>query len=250
MGRARRLDAAVTRRYIATMQIRPTFESRTLPGGLSAAAPPPGSPFLEDGFAGSVPMPEFAPPVLAGAPAAAPRFDPRRTLVVMAGFGLLGVLALAGPVYAEESSRPAATAAVTSAELAEARRYGLSEKTAQQLAAHPEVADILRDLPTDIASAYRRMTPAQKRVNYQELTGTTRVGLISVNNRKAFIEGKVLGVDALPRAHDNIDKRVDAGDLTPKEGEELKANLTRLSRLTPRQRQAIADVVIWEGPGR
>lgn len=234
------------------MEIRPPFPQRpTAAAAAMAFSPPPQAGFMvADGFAGSVPAPEAGPLRAAEAVSPSVRLGPLRSLVVAAGFGILGAIALATPVQAEEPSRPASAASVTSAELAEARRYGLSARTAQQLAAHPETADILRDLPSDIASSYQRMTPAQKRVNYQEMTGTTRVGLMKINNRKAFVEGTVLGVDALPRMHDAIDARVEKGDLTPKEGAELKANLTRLSRLTPRQRQAIADVVVWEGPGR
>lgn len=234
------------------MEIRPPFAYRPTAAAASLVfSPPPQAAFVaRDGFAGSVPEPLAGPLALAPEPPSAVRLGALRSLVMVAGFGILGALALSGPVYAEESARPASTASVTSAELAEAKRYGLSDRTARQLAAHPETADLLRDLPSDIASSYRRMTPAQKRVNYEELTGTTRVGLMKINNRKAFVEGTVLGVDALPRMHDAIDARVEKGDLTPKEGAELKANLTRLSRLTPRQRQAIADVVVWEGPGR
>ena len=223
---------------------------RPVPGRPSVG-PVASTPGPQDGYSGTIPG--AAESRIAEAPAAdretMARLGQRVLLGALAGLSLFGALGLASPALANEGAAPAASIS-RSDDLAEARRYGLSDQTAQRLQTRPELVEALRGLPPDVPPLYRSLSPSQRKVVFQEIMGKTRIGPFTVNHRKAFVEGQVMGMDPLPRMLESIDKHVEKGDLTDKEAQGLKDALTRLIRLGPLQREAIATVIEFEGAGK
>lgn len=201
-----------------------------------------------DGYAGTIPaLGSQAGEVPEGSGIRAAHLGQKVALAALAGLSLFG--ALAAPAMAGEGTPPQISSTMDE-DIAQARRYGLSEQTIEKIQGRPEVVASLKSIPPDISSMYRGLSANQRRVAFEEITGSSRVGPFKISHRKAFVEAKVMGMDPLPQMQDGIDKRVDKGDLTTEEGAQLKSALGRLIRLERDQREAIATVIELEGPGR
>jgi hypothetical protein len=124
--------------------------------------------------------------------------------------------------------------------------YGLSAEASQAILKDPELVKSLQTLPQPVVQRYQGLNSNQKRVLGQELAGKTRLGLIVVQHREAFVKGTAMGMDAFPRMIDTLQSRVEKGHLTAAEGAPLIEAVEQMRSLTPAQRDSVATVIQLE----
>lgn len=165
---------------------------------------------------------------------------------------LCGLSIFSAASYVAISTGPPAQAetvtstVLTSSELAEAQRMGLSRETAARIKEKAGLEATLRSIPSDVAGRFKGYNPRQRAVMYKDITGKTWLGPVAVNNREAFVNGSVAGVDVFSRMDDSLDAHVKKGRLTAAEAKEMKDAIPGLKVLTAAQRNAIATVIEWE----
>lgn len=169
------------------------------------------------------------------------------TMAGIAGAVMVGAVMATLASTAAAAEPPPATISLplngSPEDVARARSYGLSESGIQRLAADPETAAVARTIPSDVARLYSSYNARQRKVMHEQLNGHTRYVVVKIDNRKAFIDGEAMGVDAFPFMRDRIDEQVKKKAINAEEGEELKAGLDRMRSLTPQQRAAIARII-------
>jgi hypothetical protein len=144
---------------------------------------------------------------------------------------------------AEAAERPAVTMMAVSQE---ARQYGISEATAQKIKDNPTIEATLKSLPKQVIERFKDYSSNQKKVMYKDITGKTSLGVMKVNNREAFVKGKVMGVDVFSQMGPKLDAHAAKGEITGKEATEMKAGIKDLKALSSVQRDSIATLITWE----
>jgi hypothetical protein len=122
--------------------------------------------------------------------------------------------------------------------------FGLTSRGTERVAQDAALQAKARLVPDQAAAMFRSYSPNQKRYLYQTFTQETRVGLVTVNNREAFVNGRAYGRDVFPYMSDNLHKAVDTGELSRDEMLQLDSDLSVMKQLTPTERDAIASLVV------
>lgn len=169
-----------------------------------------------------------------------------RSLALVAMMALGGIASAVGgnvAVAAEPGHPVAVTQSVSQSEEALARRARLSPDTVEALRGDTDLRGRALQLPASSADAYGRLNDNQRSVISQLLSGKTRIVFVTIDNREAFINGKVAGQDAFPHMLDRIDAEVENGKLTRPEGDQMKSSIGLLKVLTPEQRETVARLI-------
>lgn len=169
-----------------------------------------------------------------------------RSLAMVAMMALGGIASAVGgnvAMAAEPGHSVAVTQSVSQSEEALARRARLSPAAVEALRGDADLRGRALQLPTSSADAYGRMNENQRNVISQLLSGKTRIVFVTIDNREAFINGKVAGQDAFPHMLDRIDEEVENGRLTRTEGDQMKSSMGLLKVLTPEQRDTVARLI-------
>ncbi|MFN8612134.1 MAG: peptidoglycan-binding protein [Vulcanimicrobiota bacterium] len=102
--------------------------------------------------------------------------------------------------------------------------------------------ETLRKLPPEVAGMYEKLSPKMRADFGKQLNGST----FGVSHREAFVTGHAMGMDTFSYMADGLAGKVKDGSLSAKDAESLQKALPLLSRLTPKQRDAIADMFILQ----
>lgn len=98
-------------------------------------------------------------------------------------------------------------------------------------------------LPSGARTLYKSLSYFEKLRYNKDLHGTTTVLFYTIDNRKAFVEGKVMGNDVfLHRLAESIED-FKSGKITREEYEKRKKALELLSRLTPEDRDTLVTLL-------
>lgn len=120
-----------------------------------------------------------------------------------------------------------------------------SQTKIQQALEMEEFQDTVQSLPTEFAETMASLNDTQIRVLGGGINGKTKVGLITVNNRKAFIKGTAYGQDVWPHVHksvENVSARPDI-QLPDPERRELHEAVEMMKDLSKSQRKGLAEVM-------
>lgn len=120
--------------------------------------------------------------------------------------------------------------------------FGLSPKTLAAMTRSGNL-EIFRKLPPEVSGRYEQLSPKMRQSMFTQLNGSTWGN----SHREAFIKGSVMGMDTFSIMSDKVQTAVSNGELSRKEGDALRGDFQRLSRLTPRERQAIAEMFMLQG---
>ena len=128
----------------------------------------------------------------------------------------------------------------------EAQRLGVSAGVIKKLTGSgAESTAELQKLINDTKKLFSGLKVKQRVDLYRGMNGTTSTMLGKVDNRKAFIDGEVFGVNVFSRMKENIQKQVREEEMTWEEGKQFKKDIDYCSKLKPDQREAIAEMVTW-----
>ncbi len=128
----------------------------------------------------------------------------------------------------------------------EAQKLGVSDGVIKKLTGgNPENTGELQKLMGETKKLFSRMKVKQRVDLYRGMNGTTSTMLGKVDNRKAFIDGEVFGVNVFSRMKENIQKQVREEEMTWEDGKQFKKDIDYCSKLKPEQREAIAEMVTW-----
>lgn len=128
----------------------------------------------------------------------------------------------------------------------EAQKFGISEGVIKKLTGSgAESTTELQKLINDTKKLFSGLKVKQRVDLYRGMNGTTNTMLGKVDNRKAFIDGEVFGVNVFNRMKENIQKQVREEEMTWEEGKQFKKDIDYCSKLKPDQREAIAEMVTW-----
>lgn len=171
-----------------------------------------------------------------------------RRCVIMGGLLLAGLgggpTSSATPVPLELAAGDTPSLVIAPDATTLVKSFGLSDKGAARLQQDNSLQTQARLVPDSAATMFRSYSSNQKRYLYETFTGETRVGLMSINNRDAFVKGRALGQDVFPYMSQNLHKAVLTGELSQSEMQQLDANLDAMKQLSPAQREAIANLVV------
>lgn len=120
--------------------------------------------------------------------------------------------------------------------------FGLSPKTLAALQKSGKL-DVLRKLPPEVAGRYEQLSPKMRQTMFEKLSGSTWGN----SHREAFVKGTVMGMNTFNYISDQIQQKVASGEMSKKDGDGLRADMQRMARLTPQQRDAIAEMFILQG---
>ena len=119
--------------------------------------------------------------------------------------------------------------------------FGLSPKTLASLSKSGKL-ELLRQLPPDVAGRYEKMSPKARETMFTQLSGSTWGN----SHRDAFVSGKVMGMDTFSYMDDQVKAKVGRGQMSAKEADGLRADLQQLKKLSPKQRDAIAEMILLQ----
>jgi hypothetical protein len=128
---------------------------------------------------------------------------------------------------------------------ADAGQAAMVQQTAVSKAlTNSKARSLLQRLPAEFGNKARGMSDAQMRVLKGGMTGDTKVGPITVNNRKAFIRGHVVGKSVWPEVTKQIkEARSKHGMITSSEERELHQVIDQVSRMSKSQRETVANLM-------
>lgn len=229
---------------IGTVPLRPTAMVAS-PFTPAPSAAPAGA--REPSDRATLSASSLAPSADAATAASSPgRAQKLRSLALVAMMALGGIASAMGgnvAMAAEPGHTVGVTYEASKGEEALARRARLSPAAVEGLKSNADLRSRALELPASSADAYGRLNDNQRNVISRLLTGKTRILFVTIDNREAFVNGKVAGQDAFPHMLDKIDEEVENGALTPAEGEQMKASMGLLKGLTPEQRDTVARLV-------
>ncbi|MBT9587083.1 peptidoglycan-binding protein [bacterium] len=119
--------------------------------------------------------------------------------------------------------------------------FGLSPKTLASLRKSGKL-ELLRQLPPEVAGRYEKMSPKARETMFTQLSGSTWGN----SHRDAFVNGKVMGMDTFSYMDDQVKAKVGRGQMSVKEADGLRADLQQLKKLSPKQRDAIAEMILLQ----
>lgn len=96
-------------------------------------------------------------------------------------------------------------------------------------------------IPVAAVQAYENLTGDQKQEIASQLKGTSGVLWFTVQNRQAFIDGKVGPVNVFEHLRGKLEDRREAGTMTQDSFRRLSAALNAAEKLTAAQRQQLLD---------
>ena len=103
--------------------------------------------------------------------------------------------------------------------------------------------ELLRKLPPEVTNMYEKMTPkARDEAGKQLADSTFGVG----SHRDVFVKGQVFGTDVFSYMSDKVKEKMAAGTMDRKEGEATLKAMPLMRNLTPKQRDAIAEMLILQ----
>ena len=103
--------------------------------------------------------------------------------------------------------------------------------------------DLLRKLPPEVTNMYEKMTPkARDEAGKQLADSTFGVG----SHRDVFVKGEVFGQDVFSYMTSKVKEKMAAGTMDKKEGEATLKAMPLMRNLTPKQRDAIAEMLILQ----
>lgn len=157
------------------------------------------------------------------------------------------------PIALEPASNPKAglspTPAVASSDEKTAQNpFGVPDNVWEKVCQDQQTQTALLSMPKEAVELYKQFTPQEKAQLADQLSKQTHVFFFTVDNKKAFIDGKVMGRDAFQYMADAIDKQVDDGKISLEESMRAKSALNILKGLTPDQREGIVALVDAEVP--
>ena len=99
----------------------------------------------------------------------------------------------------------------------------------------------IKSLLQDVSSNYQSANQRQKDFLYKGFNGKTSVLFVTVSHRDAFIKGEAMGKNIFPMIQEKIDKGINDGKLTLNDANNLKKQVQWASKLTPQERQVVAE---------
>jgi hypothetical protein len=121
--------------------------------------------------------------------------------------------------------------------------FDVSNTVWEKVCEDPHVKTALLSLPTNAVEMYKEIPIKQKEELAKKLNEKTHVFLFTIDNKEAFISGKVMGRDAFQYLKDELDKQVKEGKLSLEEALQRQKVLDIMSTLTPEQRSALAALL-------
>ena len=103
--------------------------------------------------------------------------------------------------------------------------------------------DTLRKLPPEVSSLYEKLSPKMRDQFSQQLDGST----FGVSHRQAFVSGRAMGMDTFSYMSDQLKEKVGQGKISSKDAEGLQKALPLMRNLNPKQRDAIAEMILLQG---
>lgn len=103
--------------------------------------------------------------------------------------------------------------------------------------------DTLRKLPPEVAGVYEKLSPKMRNQFAEQLSGST----FGVSHRDAFVSGHAMGMDTFSYMGDKLKESVASGKISAKDAEGLQKALPQLAKLNPKQRDAIAEMILLQG---
>jgi hypothetical protein len=119
--------------------------------------------------------------------------------------------------------------------------FGLSPKTLSSLTRSGKL-EVLRKLPPEVSERLEKLPPKARETMFKQLSGSTWGN----SHRDAFVNGKVMGMDTFAYMDDQMKAKVSEGKMSQREAEVLRADLQQLKKLSPKQRDAIAEMILLQ----
>lgn len=156
------------------------------------------------------------------------------------------VTAQAAPAHpspaAHVAEKPRPAAVPVAPEKPKEADYGLSARTRASLQASGKW-ETFQKLPPDLANRYATLSPTMREKMFTQMNGSTW----GFSHREAFVNGSAMGQDAFKMMGDKLEEAAAAGKLNPKEVAVLQGDLGKIRRLSPTQRDAIAEAILLQG---
>lgn len=101
-----------------------------------------------------------------------------------------------------------------------------------------------QSLPAPAQKAFQQIPTGAKGMVARKLQGQTRLMGMKVNNRTAFVEGNVMGLDTFSLISDRLNSMQQEGRLPRNQLEAVQSFLNVSRRLTARQRETLLDLIV------
>jgi hypothetical protein len=168
-------------------------------------------------------------------------------LAIAGGLALAGLAALP---QAASAAQPPREPMMSQAQVASdsthanlAQTLGLTAKGAARLAHDKSLQGKAQNLPDMAKDMFASYTPAQRHLLYKAISEHSSAGLISIDNREAFVTGKALGHDAFPTIWVNIETIAQEQGLDKAQAHELKNHFLVMTTFSAADREAIASLI-------
>ncbi len=121
--------------------------------------------------------------------------------------------------------------------------YGISSQIWQTVAQeHPNLVQTLLTMPEAAVNLYKSMNMKDKELFARKIHGKTQYLWFTINNRKAFIEGTVMGQSVFPFIKKKIEEDQQSGKISSQEAGKLLKAVSVSQSLTPKQREALVTL--------
>lgn len=124
-----------------------------------------------------------------------------------------------------------------------AQSYGLKTEVLQQVDSTHGVADLLRVLPSNMRHLYRGMPAQSKKVLLEQLQGSTRVLVVNVSHRNAFINGEAAGRNVWDEMQRGLSEQFKQKKLDPLSYARLTGAVGTFRDMSPQQRGAFLELL-------
>jgi hypothetical protein len=109
----------------------------------------------------------------------------------------------------------------------------------------PQVRRTLEQFPKEFQAQVRQLSDAQLQVLFGGVSGTTKIGPLTVNHREAFIKGSFMGKSVWKNVHQSVsDAEAKYKMIRPDEARALHRVVDQAARFTPQQRTMLADLLV------
>jgi len=129
---------------------------------------------------------------------------------------------------------------------AEARAIPAVSTTVDETGTASRGHDFLQRIPEQAREMYSALSKVEKAALMEKMSGTTKVGLFSVDNREAFIKGKAFGFDVFSKLQGRLDEKAGCGELDRSEHARQTDMLKIVGSLAPEQREMLVRLVEME----
>lgn len=164
--------------------------------------------------------------------------------LLLAATGLVPLEAQTGAAPGAGSSTSAGTSAVDKTQLRKlAEQFGLGPDTLHKISTNPALAARLESFPPEASDLYKNLTPAEKMKYYRDTHAITHVLFFTIDDKKALINGNVMGHDVFEGMQSRLDDDWVNGRVTDDEYVEQKNWIDALSKLTPGERAAFLTLL-------